>query len=219
MTYLQAVTSEPSEALAAIREVRVVPVVALPDADDAVGLTTALVGGGLPIVEITLRTAAGLEGIRLARDLEGAIVGAGTVTNVGQAEAAIDAGARFVVSPGLDADIVRACQAADVPVVPGIATPSELMQAVSLGLVVVKVFPAAMLGGPAMIKALAALGLDVEFLPTGGVTLENAATYLDHPKVVAVGGTWMVPRSAIEARDWTGITDLARDCRPLRSAD
>jgi 2-dehydro-3-deoxyphosphogluconate aldolase/(4S)-4-hydroxy-2-oxoglutarate aldolase len=208
-----------SDALAAIEAARIVPVVTLEDAADAVPLVEALVGGGLPVVEITLRTAAGLDAVRAAASaaIPGAVLGAGTVLTPEDAEAAIDAGARFVVSPGIVEDVVVACHRRGVLVLPGIATPTELLRALALGCTTVKLFPAAVAGGPAFIRSLAALGTGARFVPTGGITLETARDYLAIREVVAVGGSWMVPAGRIAANDWAGIRALAEACLVLRS--
>jgi 2-dehydro-3-deoxyphosphogluconate aldolase/(4S)-4-hydroxy-2-oxoglutarate aldolase len=203
----------------AIARAGVVPVVTLDDARHADPLVDALAGGGLPVVEITLRTAAGLAALRRVAHRGDVTVGAGTVTTGEQAERAVDAGARFVVSPGLDEDVVRVCLRRGVPVVPGVATPTELMRARRLGLTVVKLFPAGPLGGPAMVRALAALDPDVRFLPTGGVTRDSAPDYLALPCVLAVGGTWMAPAAAVSAGDWARVGALAARCRELTTKE
>jgi 2-dehydro-3-deoxyphosphogluconate aldolase/(4S)-4-hydroxy-2-oxoglutarate aldolase len=199
-----------------LRAVRVIPVVTIQDAAGAVPLTEALVAGGLRAVEITLRTAAGLDALRAATAVPQALVGAGTVTTAAQAEAALDAGARFVVCPGLVEDVVAACDRRGVLVLPGIATPTELLRALALGVGTVKVFPASLLGGPAVVRALAALGTGARFVPTGGIDLAGAPAYLAIPEVVAVGGSWMVPIDRIAARDWEGIRALAAACGVLQ---
>jgi 2-dehydro-3-deoxyphosphogluconate aldolase/(4S)-4-hydroxy-2-oxoglutarate aldolase len=207
----------PSQALTDLfRRVRVVPVVTVRDAADAVPLAEALVTGGLPVIEITLRTAAGLEAIRSAVGVARAVVGAGTVTTVEQAEAALDAGARFVVSPGLVEEVVEACRARGVLALPGIATPTEMLRAVALGCQAVKVFPAGPLGGPPLVRALAALNPELGFVPTGGIDIDSARDYLAIPQVVAVGGSWMVPGSVLAARDWAAVGELAGECAALR---
>lgn len=208
--------SDPAWILEQIRRARVVPVVTVRDAADAVPLAESLAGAGLPVVEITLRTAAGLDAIREAASVRGAVVGAGTVTTREQATAALDAGARFVVSPGLVEEVMLACRDRGILALPGIATPTELLRAVALGASVVKLFPAAVLGGPAMVRALAALNPELGFVPTGGIDLETARDYLAIPQVIAVGGSWMVPGSVLAARDWPAVAELARECATLR---
>lgn len=197
-------------AIAAIGRVRIVPVVTLDDASRAAELASALVDGGLPIVEITLRTPTALESIRRAgAEVPAALVGAGSVTTAAAAAAVIEAGARFIVAPGLDEGVIRTAQERDVPVIPGIATPTELMRAIGLGVDVVKLFPAELVGGSKMIKALSAVWPETRFMPTGGVTPANVAGYLSLRQVLAVGGSWMVPRAAIAAGDWESITAAA----------
>lgn len=208
--------ADPAWILEQIRRARVVPVVTVRDVADAVPLAESLVGAGLPVVEITLRTAAGLDAIHAATAVRGAVVGAGTVTTGEQAAAALDAGARFVVSPGLVEEVVLGCRDRGILALPGIATPTELLRALALGASVVKLFPAAVLGGPAMVRALAALNPELGFVPTGGIDLETARDYLAIPQVLAVGGSWMVPGSVLAARDWPAVSELARECATLR---
>jgi 2-dehydro-3-deoxyphosphogluconate aldolase/(4S)-4-hydroxy-2-oxoglutarate aldolase len=179
-------------------------------ADDAPALVTTLARAGLRTVEITLRTEAALDAIRRAvEEAPDAIVGAGSVTSAALAVAAAAAGALFLVAPGLDAETVRAADDLGLPMVPGIATATELQQAVALGRSVVKLFPAELVGGPRLIEALSAIWPDIGVVPTGGITASNADRYLALPQVVAVGGSWMAPPRAIAARDWPEITRLA----------
>jgi 2-dehydro-3-deoxyphosphogluconate aldolase/(4S)-4-hydroxy-2-oxoglutarate aldolase len=208
----------PAAMLELIRHAGVVPVVTIRDAVDAVPLAEALLAGGLPVVEITLRTAAGLQAIRAAAEVRGAVVGAGTVITASQADEALDAGARFVVSPGLVEGVVDACRDRGVLALPGIATPTEMLRAVALGCPAVKLFPAALLGGPAMVRSLAALVPDIGFVPTGGIDLESAPDYLAVPSVLAVGGSWMVPGSVLAARDWPAVTEMATACARVRGS-
>ena len=193
---------------------RVVPIVTIERAQDAPHVVTALVAGGLPVIEITLRTAAGLDALRGSHGL-GAVVGAGTVTTPDEAAQVIDAGAQFAVSPGIDVDMVTTLLAAGVPAFPGIATPSELMVARALGLRTVKVFPVGTLGGAAFVRALSGVWPDMRFMPTGGVTEATMRDYLAIPAVTAVGGSWMVPAGLIEDRNWSGITQIARRAADL----
>jgi 2-dehydro-3-deoxyphosphogluconate aldolase/(4S)-4-hydroxy-2-oxoglutarate aldolase len=205
------------EVLEAIGAARIVPVVTLEDGADAAPLAEALASGGLPVIEITLRTPAGLDAVRAASRGGGpSVVGAGTVLSAEAADAVIDAGARFVVSPGPVGEVLEACRARGVLVVPGIGTVTELLTALRLGCHIVKVFPAATLGGPAFLRALAALGTGARFVPTGGVTAESARDYLAVADVLAVGGSWMVPADRIAARDWSSIRELASGCAALR---
>lgn len=193
--------------LASIATVRIVPVVTIDNAKDAPALASALVSGGLPVVEITLRTPSALEALEwAAAEVPAAIVGAGSVTSAAAAVSAIDAGARFIVSPGLDEGVISTALDAGVPVIPGIATATELMQAMNLGVDVVKLFPAEVVGGVHMIRAMSAVWPDVRFMPTGGISPTNVGDYLALGQVLAVGGSWMVPRAAVEARDWVSIT-------------
>lgn len=190
---------------------RVLPVVVLDDARHADPLGDALVKGGLTAVEVTLRTAAGLDAIAVLAARGDLTVGAGTVLTVEQAERAIGAGARFVVTPGFAPGVVRACQQAGVPVVPGAATATEIQMALDAGLNVVKFFPAQQLGGAAMIKALAAPFRDVRFIPTGGITAAVIADYLALPAVLAVGASWMVSADLIAGEQWDEITARTRE--------
>ncbi|MEU8242523.1 bifunctional 4-hydroxy-2-oxoglutarate aldolase/2-dehydro-3-deoxy-phosphogluconate aldolase [Actinoplanes missouriensis] len=174
----------------------VVPVVVLDDPGRAAALGEALAGGGLPIAEVTLRTPGALAGIAAMAENPDLLVGAGTVLTAAQAEAAVEAGARFVVSPGLSRAVVERCRALGVPVLPGVATATEVLAAADLGLDAVKFFPAATSGGAPAVAALAAVFADMRFVPTGGITAANAGEYLALPSVLAVGGSWMVPRDA-----------------------
>lgn len=202
--------------LETLRLAAVIPVVTIGQTWGAAPMTEALVDGGLSAVEITLRTDAGLPGIRAAAQVAGSVVGAGTVTTAEQAEAAIDAGARFVVSPGLVEGVLEVCARHGVLALPGIATPTEMLRALALGCRVVKVFPASVLGGPALVRALAALGTGAGFVPTGGISLASAPSYLEIPEVVAVGGSWMVPAAEVAAGRWDLVRELALACGALR---
>ena len=187
----------------------VVPVVVLDDAAQAVPLGEALLAGGLDVVEVTLRTAAGLEAIRRLGALPDLHVGAGSVLVPDQVDEVVDAGARFVVSPGVSVDVVARCRARGVPALPGTATASDLMTACALGLTQVKFFPAGLLGGPAAIRALAAPFPHLAFLPSGGVGPRNMADYLALPAVPAVSGSWMVEPALLRAGDWAEVTARA----------
>jgi 2-dehydro-3-deoxyphosphogluconate aldolase / (4S)-4-hydroxy-2-oxoglutarate aldolase len=194
-------------ALDVIRADRVVPVVVLADAAGAAPLADALAAGGLHCVEVTFRTDAAVEVIRaMAAARPELVVGAGTVLTVAQAERAVDAGARFVVSPGFGPAVVRRCQELGVPVLPGVATATEIQMALDAGLEAVKFFPAEQLGGVEMVKALAAPFRGVRFVPTGGVNTGNLAAYLAVAAVLAVGGTWMVAADLLAAGDWAEVT-------------
>ena len=187
----------------------IVPVIKLNRPEDAVPLCRALERGGLPVAEITFRTAAAEESIRRVHgELPDVLLGAGTVLTCEQADRAVAAGAQFVVSPGINPDVVRHCQQVGVPILPGCATPSEIEIALSLGISTIKFFPAEALGGLPMIKALAGPYVDVRFVPTGGISEKNLLDYLAFPKVVACGGSWMVPDAAMKAKDWDQIRAL-----------
>jgi 2-dehydro-3-deoxyphosphogluconate aldolase/(4S)-4-hydroxy-2-oxoglutarate aldolase len=191
--------------------VRIVPVVVLNDAKDAEPLGRALIAGGLPVAEVTFRTAAAADSIRAMSAVDGLIVGAGTVLNPGQVAQAVDAGAQFIVSPGLRRDVVLAAQAAGITVLPGGVTPSEIMAAQELGLDTVKFFPANVYGGAAAIKALSAPFGDMRFVPTGGVSVVNLSDYLSLRCVPAVGGSWMVPVDLIRQGAFDRVSELCRD--------
>ena len=187
---------------------RIVPVVVLHDAKDAEPLGRALIAGGLPVAEVTFRTAAAVESIRAMSAIEGLIVGAGTVLTPAQVEQAVEAGASFIVSPGLRRDVVFAAQTAGIPVLPGAVTPSEIMAAQELGLDTVKFFPANVYGGAAAIKALSAPFGSMRFVPTGGVSVSNLFDYLSLGCVPAVGGSWMVPVDAIREGAFAHVSEL-----------
>jgi 2-dehydro-3-deoxyphosphogluconate aldolase/(4S)-4-hydroxy-2-oxoglutarate aldolase len=207
--------SAEAEVLARIAAVRVVPVVTVAEPASARPLVTALAAGGLDVVELTLRTPDALDALRLAAQVNGVLVGAGTVMTAGQAVAAVEAGARFVVSPGLHLEVVHACRDLGVLAVPGVGTATEYMAAGRLGLDVLKVFPAEPLGGPAFVSALASLDPAVRFLPTGGISRDRAAAYLALPQVVAVGGSWMAAAQDVAAEDWAAVEAAAASCRSL----
>lgn len=192
----------------------VIPVLVIEDAAHAVPLGRALVAGGLTVLEVTLRTPVAGECIaRMAGEVEGAVVGAGTVLTSAMRQAAAGAGARFVVSPGL---IEGETMDGPVPLLPGIATASELMRGLALGFDRFKLFPANVVGGVEALKAFASPFPNVKFCPTGGVSAKNAAEYLALPNVLCVGGSWVAPREAVQAGDWARITALARDACALR---
>jgi len=206
-------SSEPSvldgpSVLDQVRRHRVVPVVVLQDARQAAPLARVLVSGGLPIAEVTFRTPAAAAALRELAANSDLLVGAGTVIRPEQVDAAAQAGARFVVTPGLSADVVRRCRDLGLPVIPGVATATEIIAALDLDLDVVKLFPAGQLGGLAMLAALAAPFPSVRFVPTGGITEQSAADYLVHPAVLAVGGSWMVPSALVSAGRWDEVERL-----------
>lgn len=187
---------------------RLVPVVVLNDTGHADGLADALVAGGLPVAEVTLRTDAGLGSIRTMADRGDILVGAGTVTTVDQVDQVVDAGARFIVSPGFSRAVVDRALHHGVPIVPGCVTPSEIMAALEAGITTVKFFPAGVYGGAKAIKALAAPFAGVQFIPTGGVSADNLGDFLSLPYVPAVGGSWMVPVGSIDSGDFDDVTRL-----------
>jgi len=190
----------------------VIPVVVIEDASKAVPVAQALAAGGLPIVEVTMRTAAAADAIAaMSAEVPDALVGAGTVLSAEQARAIVAAGAKFIVSPGLHDDVVSAASELSVPVIPGVATATEAQHAWNLGLRILKFFPAGQAGGIGMIKALAAVFRDVQFMPTGGVSAGNLRDYLEVPAVLACGGSWLTPADAIESGDFNRITKLAAE--------
>jgi 2-dehydro-3-deoxyphosphogluconate aldolase/(4S)-4-hydroxy-2-oxoglutarate aldolase len=195
---------------------RVIPVIKIENADDTVQLISALVRGGLPAVEITLRTAAALEAITIAaRDVKGAIVGAGTVLDKRHFRDCVDAGSRFIVSPGATIELLDIARKSGVPLLPGAITPSEMMGLREEGYGMMKFFPAGQAGGAAFLKALSSPLADISFCPTGGVSLANANDYLSLPNVECVGGSWLVPDDAVAAKDWDRIEQLALEASKL----
>jgi 2-dehydro-3-deoxyphosphogluconate aldolase/(4S)-4-hydroxy-2-oxoglutarate aldolase len=190
---------------------RLVAVVVLDEPAAAESLGTALLSSGLRCIEVTLRTESAVDAIATMAANSERVVGAGTVLTVDQVDRAIDAGARFVVSPGLDLDVVGRCQERGVPVFPGVATATEIQRALAAGVSTVKFFPAGPLGGPAMVKALAAPFPAIRFIPTGGIDAGTAAGYLDLASVLAIGGSWMVPPEALRSGNWERVAELARE--------
>jgi 2-dehydro-3-deoxyphosphogluconate aldolase / (4S)-4-hydroxy-2-oxoglutarate aldolase len=198
-----------------MRTAPVIPVIVIEDANDAALLAEALVAGGLPVLEVTLRTPAALDAIRAMRQVPGAIVGAGTVTNERQLEAALEAGSEFIVSPGLTEPLGRAAIASGVPFLPGVATAGDIMRGLDMGLSHFKFFPAMAAGGLPALKALAAPFADVRFCPTGGIGLATAPEWLAFPPVLCVGGSWVSPAGP---PDRAAIERLAREAAGLRPA-
>ena len=195
-----------------IYEIGIIPVIAIDNADKAVPLAQALVKGGLPAAEVTFRTAAGEEAIRrIVNEVPDMLVGAGTVLTTEQADRAIAAGAQFIVSPGFNPVVTRYVIDKGVPMMPGTATPGEMEQAMSMGLDVVKFFPAEQNGGVAKLKAVAGPYTGLRWMPTGGVNAKNLLDYLGFNKIIACGGTWMVKKDLIEAENWEEITRLTRE--------
>jgi 2-dehydro-3-deoxyphosphogluconate aldolase / (4S)-4-hydroxy-2-oxoglutarate aldolase len=199
--------------------VAVIPVLTIARAADAAPLALALLRGGLRVIEVTLRTPEAVAAIReIRRRVPDAIVGAGTVLTGADVTRATEAGARFLVSPGLTPELASAGRAGDLPYLPGAATPSEVMLARELGFSLLKFFPAAALGGVEVMRAYAAVFAGVAFCPTGGITPESAAQYLALSNVPLVGGSWMAPADAVATGDWQRIEDLARDAAKLGPA-
>jgi 2-dehydro-3-deoxyphosphogluconate aldolase/(4S)-4-hydroxy-2-oxoglutarate aldolase len=196
----------------------VIPVLTVEDPEDAVPLAEALVGGGLPVLEVTLRTEKALEVISRMTEVQGAVVGAGTVLNAADVAHAVDAGAAFLVSPGLTEGLVRAADEVATPLLPGVATAGEIMRGLDLGLIHFKFFPAETSGGAAAVKAFAGPFPDVSFCPTGGIRARTAGGYLALPHVLCVGGTWIAPADALAEKDWKRIGELARKAAALRPA-
>ena len=199
-----------------IQKMGVVPVVVLNDTKDAAPLAKALVEGGLPCAEVTFRTEAAEESIRImTTEFPEMFVGAGTVLTIDQVDRAVAAGAKFIVSPGFDPEIVDYCLSKDIPVYPGCITPSEVAQAVKRGLKVIKFFPAEQFGGVSTIKALAAPYTGVKFMPTGGVSAKNLESYLSFDKIVACGGSWMVKGDLVQAGKFDAIKTLVEEAVQL----
>lgn len=197
-------------------ELKVVPVVVLDDAKDAEPLAKALVEGGLPCAEVTFRTEAAAESIRTMTEVyPDMLVGAGTVLTTEQVDKAVESGAKFIVSPGFDSEIVDYCIGKNIPVFPGCISPSEVAQAVKRGLKVVKFFPAEQSGGLAMIKAMAAPYHMLKFMPTGGINTENLKEYLACDKILCCGGSWMVKGDMIKAGEFEKIKKLTREAKEL----
>ena len=191
----------------------VIPVIVVDDLEHAKPLARALVAGGLPVLEVTLRTPVALDAIRAMSEVEGAIVGAGTVTNERDLASAVDAGSRFIVSPGLTKPLGKAAIRDDIPFLPGIANAGDIMRGLDLGLTHFKFFPAMAAGGLPALKALAAPFGQCRFCPTGGVSLDNAAEWLAFDPVLCVGGSWVAPRGAV---DEAKVEQLAREACALR---
>lgn len=194
----------------------VMPVIVVRDPDTAVDLARSLVAGGIRTLEITLRSAAALEAITaIQNQVPDAVVGVGTVRTPQQLDAALRAGARFAISPGLTEELAGAARASGIPFLPGVATASEAMRAAELGFLVQKLFPAEAVGGAALLRAWHGPLPDLIFCPTGGIHAGNAAQYLALPNVGCIGGSWLTPAAAIEARQWDAITALAREACAL----
>ena len=209
----------PAQQSAAARQIcalaPIVPVIVVKDIAHAEPLARALVAGGLPALEVTLRTPCALDAIRAMAEVEGGTVGAGTLLTPADVKAAKTAGAKFGVSPGLTERLVRACEDEGLPLLPGTVTASEVMQALEWGYDVLKFFPAATSGGAPAIKALGGPLPQVSFCPTGGISLANATDYLRLPNVLCAGGSWVAPDAKVQSGDWAGLETLAREAAAL----
>ena len=195
----------------------VIPVIVIDRVEDAVPLAKALVAGGVRVLEVTLRTPAALACIEaMIAEVPEAVVGAGTVRSVADAQAVARLGCRFAVSPGYTSEIGRACRDLDLPLLPGVSTASEVMTANADGFRFLKLFPATAVGGVTLLKAFASPFHDVVFCPTGGISLATAPEYLALPNVLCVGGSWLTPKEAIKNKDWDTITRLAREAAALK---
>jgi 2-dehydro-3-deoxyphosphogluconate aldolase/(4S)-4-hydroxy-2-oxoglutarate aldolase len=199
-----------------MRTSAVIPVIAIDDPDHAVPLAKALVAGGIRVLEVTLRTQHGLAAIRAMSEVEGAIVGVGTLTQPEEFAAARDAGAVFGVSPGLTDALIAAAKSSGLPLLPGVMTPSEVMKAREQGFRQLKLFPAVPAGGVGMLNGIGGPLPDITFCPTGGISQENAPAFLALKNVACVGGSWLTPKDAMKAGDWAHITALAKAASALR---
>jgi 2-dehydro-3-deoxyphosphogluconate aldolase/(4S)-4-hydroxy-2-oxoglutarate aldolase len=208
----------PADPTPLVSKTPVIPVLTIERAADAVPLARALVAGGLPVIEVTLRTKAALDAIRaIAAEVPDCVVGVGTVLRAADIAAAIAAGAKYLVSPGTPSELAAALADVSIPVLPGCATVSEAMALGARGFKVLKFFPAEASGGVAWLKSIAAPLPELKFCPTGGIDSKNIATYLACPNVLAVGGSWVAPKDAIASGDFARITQLARDASALRA--
>ena len=205
-----------NEVLEQIRKIGIVPVVKLDRVEDAVPLAESLCKGGLPCAEVTFRTAAAAGAIAAIRKaFPDMLLGAGTVLTTKQVDEAMEAGATFIVSPGLNPEVVKYCVDNKIPVTPGCSNPSDIEQAISLGLDMVKFFPAEAAGGLAMIKAMSAPYVNMKFMPTGGISAKNLNEYLSFNKIIACGGSWLCPAGDVNEGNWAAITQRARECMAL----
>ena len=199
-----------------ISKIGIVPVVKIDNAADALPLAKALCAGGLPCAEVTFRTSAAAEAIKIMTDnFPSMCVGAGTVLNAEQVDAAVAAGAKFIVSPGLNPRTVKYCVEKNIPITPGTSSPSDIEQAIELGLDVVKFFPAEQSGGLAKIKAMAAPYTGIRFMPTGGINAKNLEEYLSCDKILCCGGSWMVKGDLVKAGEFDKIKELTAEARKL----
>lgn len=204
------------DVLSRMRNAGVVPVVVLDDVKDAVPTAKAMVAGGIDVMEITFRTAAAPDAIRaVAAEVPEMLVGAGTIVNLEQAKFAVECGAKFIVSPGIDEETVAWCVENNIPVCPGCVTPTEIMMAMKQGLKVVKFFPANVYGGLKAIKSLGGPFVSMKFIPTGGVSADNLAEFAANAKIQAVGGSWVCPKADIAAGNWDKITELCAEAHAI----
>ena len=200
-----------SDVLERIGAIRLVPVVVIDNAEDATPLGEALMAGGLPCAEVTFRTNAAAASIRRLADMSGLLLGAGTVLTVDQAKDAVDCGAAFIVTPGFNPRVVGYCVENNIPITPGICTPTDIEAALGFGLTTLKFFPAEAFGGLKTLKAISGPYGMIRFIPTGGINATNVVDYLAFPKVLACGGSWMVEKDLISARNFTEITRLTKE--------
>lgn len=201
-----------------MRSAPIIPVIAVENLDHAVPMARALVAGGLRVLEITLRTPVALAAIeKIAKEVEGAIVGVGTISKPEHFQQSLDAGAVFGISPGLTPELIAAAQASGLAFLPGVMTPSELIAARNAGFTEVKLFPAMQAGGIGMLKAMYGPFPDMTFCPTGGITLQTAPDFLALPNVACVGGSWFTPKDAMAAGNWDKLTELAKEAAALRA--
>lgn len=199
-----------SQLLNSIRNNRIVPLVQSNDSTTALKISEALIKGGLNVLEVVLRTDKALDCLEaIVKEFPQVHVGAGTVLNADQSQEAIRRGAGFIVSPGLDLSSIKVAHTAGIPILPGIATATELQKAFNLGLHTVKLFPASLVGGPKILKAFSSVFRDMQFMPTGGVNPDNLLEYLSIPSVLACGGSWLTPKDAVESKNYGTITRLA----------
>ena len=205
-----------SQLLNSLRNNRIVPLVQSNDSTTALKISEALIKGGLNVLEVVLRTDKALDCLEaIVKEFPQAHVGAGTVLNADQSQEAIRRGAGFIVSPGLDLSSINVAHAAGIPILPGIATATELQKAFNLGLHTVKLFPASLVGGPKILKAFSSVFRDMQFMPTGGVNPDNLLEYLSIPSVLACGGSWLTPKDAVESKNYDTITRLAAEAIEL----
>lgn len=198
-----------------LKNIKIIPVITINNSTHAIPLAKTLIDNGLPCAEITFRTSAAIEAIQKIREeFPTLLIGAGTILTIDQVEQAMNAGANFIVSPGFNPKIVSYCQNNNIPIIPGINSPSLVEQALEFNLPVVKFFPAEPSGGIAMLKALSTV-YPIQFMPTGGITMSNIEQYLELPSIIACGGSWMVPSNLIEQEDWTALGKLVHDAANL----